>query len=80
MELLPPEVHGQGCRRDFSLRRIEGGPLEEKEVAEGVTKELLKVRGQGACSAACCVSVFLLLKVEPCHARAAGRLVEAEVA
>lgn len=57
VEVLPPEVHGEGCCRDFSLRRIEG-VLGEKELKEHVGKELLKVRARALL---CCAVRFAVL-------------------
>jgi hypothetical protein len=52
VELLPTEVYGPGCRRDFSLRRIDGGPLGEKDLNDHISKELLKVRCR------CCITIL----------------------
>lgn len=44
LELLPPEVYGPGCEKQFSLRRLEA-VLGEAEQAEHLAKEMLKVGG-----------------------------------
>ena len=46
LELLPPEVYGPGCEKQFSLRRLEA-VLGEAEQAEHLAKEMLKVGGVG---------------------------------
>ncbi len=46
VDVLPTEVYGQGCHRDFSLRRIDS-VMGKKELKDHVDKELLKVRGWG---------------------------------
>ena len=40
---LPEEVHGTAAERTLPLRRLEGGPVEQREVDECLAKELLKV-------------------------------------
>lgn len=42
VELLPAEVYGAGCEKQFSLRRLEG-VLTEAEQQEHVQREMLKV-------------------------------------
>lgn len=42
VELLPPEVYGPACEKQYSLRRMEA-VLSEAEEAEHVQKELLRV-------------------------------------
>lgn len=40
---LPEEVHGTAAERTLPLRRLDGGPVEQREVDEYLGKELLKV-------------------------------------
>ena len=42
VELLPAEVYGAACEKQFSLRRLEGA-LTEVEEREHLQKEMLKV-------------------------------------
>lgn len=42
VDLLPEEVHGPGCTRDFLLRRLDA-KLAEEELQEHLAKELSKV-------------------------------------
>lgn len=42
VELLPAEVYGAGCEKQFSLRRLEG-VLSDAEQQEHVQREMLKV-------------------------------------
>ena len=41
---LPPEVYGTAAERIVPLRRLEGGPVDEEDVARHVTRELEKAR------------------------------------
>jgi hypothetical protein len=40
---LPEELHGDSAEQGFSLQRVEGGPVEQQELHEYLSKELLKV-------------------------------------
>ena len=42
VELLPAEVYGPACEKQFSLRRL-GAVLKEAEAEEHLQKEMLKV-------------------------------------
>ena len=44
IELLPAEVYGTGCEKQFSLRRLEA-VLSEAEQQEHLQREMLKARG-----------------------------------
>lgn len=69
IELLPAELHGSGCEKQFSLRRIEA-VMSEAEQLEYLAKEMLKARrgtrDDGAEPVWCCRLVSLLLLALPC--------------
>lgn len=41
---LPPEVYGTAAERVVPLRRLEGGAVDEDDVARHVARELEKAR------------------------------------
>ncbi len=45
---LPAELHGEAAARWAPLRRLEGGPLAQKELGEHLARERVKVARFGS--------------------------------